>query len=192
MHPYIQQGLRLVWIFLILFWAISAKNNKQTVYKENLLLRFLYYWLPLLIAALLLGPGKWFGHTLIREKFVEHTNLVGCMGLFIAAIGLVIACWSRYLLGKNWSLSVQKKENHELIQTGFYSVVRHPIYTDVLLIFTGNVIIVGDYRGFISLAIVFYSFWFKLKKEEKILVELFGTSYLDYQKKTKTILPYIL
>ena len=192
MHPYIQQGLRLVWIFLILFWAISAKNNKQTVYKENLLLRFLYYWLPLLIAALLLGPGKWFGHTLIREKFVEHTNLVGCMGLFIAAIGLVIACWSRYLLGKNWSLSVQKKENHELIQTGFYSVVRHPIYTGVLLIFTGNVIIVGDYRGFISLAIVFYSFWFKLKKEEKILVELFGTSYLDYQKKTKTILPYIL
>lgn len=192
MHPYIQHGLRLVWIFLILFWAISAKNNKQTVYKENLLLRFLYYWLPLLIAALLLGPGKWFGHTLIREKFVEHTNLVGCIGLFLAAIGLVIACWSRYLLGKNWSLSVQKKENHELIQTGFYSVVRHPIYTGVLLIFTGNVIIVGDYRGFISLAIVFYSFWFKLKKEEKILVELFGTSYLDYQKKTKTILPYIL
>jgi protein-S-isoprenylcysteine O-methyltransferase Ste14 len=192
MHPYIQQGLRLVWIFLILFWAISAKNNKQTVYKENLTLRFLYYWLPLILAALLLGPGKWFGHTLIREKFVEHTNLVGCMGLFIAAIGLVIACWSRYLLGKNWSLSVQKKENHELIQTGFYSVVRHPIYTGVLLIFTGNVIIVGDYRGFISLAIVFYSFWFKLKKEENVLIELFGKSYLDYQKKTKIILPYIL
>jgi protein-S-isoprenylcysteine O-methyltransferase Ste14 len=192
MHPYIQQGLRLVWIFLILFWAISAKNNKQTVYKENLTLRFLYYWLPLILAALLLGPGKWFGHTLIREKFVEHTNLVGCMGLFIAAIGLVIACWSRYLLGKNWSLSVQKKENHELIQTGFYSVVRHPIYTGVLLIFTGNVIIVGDYRGFISLAIVFYSYWFKLKKEENVLIELFGKSYLDYQKKTKIILPYIL
>jgi protein-S-isoprenylcysteine O-methyltransferase Ste14 len=148
--------------------------------------------LPLILAALLLGPGKWFGHTLIREKFVEHTNLVGCMGLFIAAIGLVIACWSRYLLGKNWSLSVQKKENHELIQTGFYSVVRHPIYTGVLLIFTGNVIIVGDYRGFISLAIVFYSFWFKLKKEENVLIELFGKSYLDYQKKTKIILPYIL
>jgi hypothetical protein len=192
MHPYIQHGLRLVWIFLFLFWTVSAKNNKQTVYKENFILRFLYYWLPLIIAALLLGPGKWFGHTLIRENFVEHTNLVGCIGLFIAIIGLLIACWSRYLLGKNWSLSVQKKENHELIQAGFYSIVRHPIYTGILMIFIGNTIIVGDYRGFIAIAIVFGSFWFKLKKEEKILIEMFGSSYLIYQQKTKAILPYIL
>jgi protein-S-isoprenylcysteine O-methyltransferase Ste14 len=185
-------GLRIIWIVLATFWLISAKNNKQALFKESFISRFLQYWLPLIIAVLLLGPGKWFGHTLIRENFVEHTNLVGSIGLLISFIGLIIACWSRYLLGKNWSLSVQKKENHELIKSGFYKIVRHPIYTGILLIFIGNTIIVGDYRGFIAVAIVFISFWFKLKKEEKFLTEIFGNEYINYKKETKAILPYIL
>jgi protein-S-isoprenylcysteine O-methyltransferase Ste14 len=185
-------GLRIIWIILATFWLISAKNNKQALFKESFISRFLQYWLPLIIAVLLLGPGKWFGHTLIRENFVEHTNLVGSIGLLISFIGLIIACWSRYLLGKNWSLSVQKKENHELIKSGFYKIVRHPIYTGILLIFIGNTIIVGDYRGFIAVAIVFISFWFKLKKEEKFLTEIFGNEYINYKKETKAILPYIL
>jgi protein-S-isoprenylcysteine O-methyltransferase Ste14 len=141
---------------------------------------------------LLLGPGEWFGHSLIRENFVEHTNLVGGIGLLISFMGLLIACWSRYLLGKNWSLSVQKKENHELIKSGPYSILRHPIYTGILLIFIGNTIIVGDYRGIIAVLIVFISFWFKLKKEEKWLIEIFGEDYHNYKKTTKAIIPYLL
>lgn len=185
-------GLRIIWILFISFWVISSRNNKQAAFKESFFSRFLQYWLPLLIAALLLGPGKWFGHTLIRENFVEHTNLVGSIGLFISFIGLIIACWSRYLLGKNWSLSVQKKENHELIKSGLYKIVRHPIYTGILLLFIGNTIIVGDYRGIIAVLIVFISFWYKLKKEEQFLTEIFGENYLEYKNETKVIIPYIL
>jgi protein-S-isoprenylcysteine O-methyltransferase Ste14 len=192
MDEKIHIGLKIVWIALITFWIISAINNKQAVFKESILSRFLQYWLPLIIAILLLGPGEWFGHTLIRENFIEHTNLVGSIGLIISFIGLIIACWSRYLLGKNWSLSVQKKENHELIKSGFYKIVRHPIYTGILLIFIGNIIIVGDYRGFIALTIVFASFWYKLKKEERILTEIFGEKYELYKNKTKALIPLIL
>lgn len=94
--------------------------------------------------------------------------------------------------GKNWSLSVQKKENHELIKSGPYSILRHPIYTGILLIFIGNTIIVGDYRGIIAVVIVFISFWFKLKKEEKWLTEIFGEKYLNYAENTKAIIPYLL
>jgi protein-S-isoprenylcysteine O-methyltransferase Ste14 len=188
----IKIGLTLIWISLLLFWIISGRNNKKSLHKESLFKRFLLYWLPLLIAMLLLGPGEWFGDSLIRENFVEHTNLVGSIGLLIAFVGLLIACGSRYLLGKNWSLSVQKKDNHELIISGPYSILRHPIYTGILLIFIGNSLIVGDYRGIIAVLIVFFSFWFKLKKEEKWLTEIFGEKYLNYTENTKAIIPYLL
>ncbi len=192
MSENIQIGLRIIWISLLLFWILSARNNKPSIHKESILTRILLYWLPIVIAMLLLGPGQWFGHTLIRENFVEHTNFVGSIGLLIAFAGLILACWSRYLLGKNWSLSVQKKENHELIKSGPYSILRHPIYTGILLIFIGNTIIVGDYRGIIAVVIVFFSFWFKLKKEEKWLIEIFGEKYHNYTKTTKAILPFLL
>ena len=96
------------------------------------------------------------------------------------------------MLGKNWSLSVQKKENHELVQNGIYKIIRHPIYTGILLLFVGNTLIVGDYRGILAVMIVFVSFWFKLVKEEKLLLDLFGNQYTVYKNRTKALIPFIL
>ena len=192
MSEYIKIGLHLTWLTLLSYWLISGIRAKKVKSQESILSRFFQYWLPLITAALLLGPGKWFGHSLIRENFVPHSNLVGIIGLSICVSGAIIACWSRYLLGANWSLSVQEKESHELIQQGMYKIVRHPIYTGLLLLFTGNAIIVGDYRGIIAVGIVFISFWWKLKKEEKVLSAIFKQQYTDYQKKTKALIPFLL
>ncbi len=192
MSEYIKIALWVAWGLLLTYWAISAINSKKAANEEVLYKRFVFYWLPLLLAMYLLGPGEWFGHALIRENFVPHTDLVGLTGLAFCTAGVIIACWSRYLLGRNWSLSVQKKEDHELISKGPYKLVRHPIYTGLLLLFFGNAIIVGDYRGLIAVAIVFASFWWKLKKEEKWLMEVFGTKYLEYKNTTKTLIPFIL
>jgi protein-S-isoprenylcysteine O-methyltransferase Ste14 len=192
MSEYIKIGLHLTWLILLNYWLISGFRAKKVKSQESFFSRFFQYWLPLIAAALLLGPGEWFGHSLIRENFVPHSNLVGIIGLSICVSGAVIACWSRYLLGANWSLSVQEKESHELIQQGMYKIVRHPIYTGLLLLFTGNAIIVGDYRGIIAVGIVFISFWWKLKKEEKVLSAIFKQQYTDYQKKTKALIPFLL
>lgn len=73
-----------------------------------------------------------------------------------------------------------------------YKFVRHPIYTGLLLLFTGNAIIVGDYRAIIAVVIVFVSLWLKLKKEEKLLTETFGAAYEEYKKQTKVLIPYVL
>ena len=192
MSEHIKNGLTITWLVVLAYWFISGLRAKKVESQEPVLKRFLFYRLPLIVALLLLGPGEWFGHTLIRENFVEHTNLVGTIGLILSILGAIIACWARYTLGKNWSLSVQKKENHELIQNGMYKIVRHPIYTGLLLLFIGNTIIVGDYRGIIAVLIVFVSFWFKLKKEEKLLTENFGNQYVEYKKRTKAIIPFLL
>lgn len=192
MSHYIKIGIKIIWMLVLLYWFISGFGSKKAQHKEPFLKRFAQYWLPLIIAILLLGPGEWFGHSWLRENFVEHTDLVGYTGLAISAIGAIIACISRYTLGKNWSLSVQRKENHQLIQSGIYKVIRHPIYTGLLLLFTGNALIVGNYRAIVAVLIVFVSLWLKLKKEEKWLMKTFGTKYTDYKNQTKAIIPYLI
>ncbi len=192
MSDYIKIGLKVTWVIVVTYWFISGLSAKKVEHQESFLKRFVQYWLPLIIAILLLGPGEWYGHSWLREKFIEHTNLVGSIGLFISAIGAVIACTSRYMLGKNWSLSVQKKEDHQLIQNGIYKFVRHPIYTGLLLLFTGNAIVVGDYRAIMAVLIVFVSLWLKLRKEEKLLTETFGEKYTEYKNRTKALIPFLL
>ena len=192
MSDYIKIGLKITWLMLLSYWFISGLNTKKVKNQEPVFKRFLQYWLPLIIAVLLLGPGEWFGHSLLRESFVPHDDFTGTIGLLLCVTGAFIACWARYKLGKNWSLSIQKKENHELIKNGIYTIVRHPIYTGLLILFIGNTLIVGDYRGILAVIIVFISFWFKLIKEEKLLTETFGNQYLAYKKRTKALIPFVL
>jgi len=192
MSNYIKIGLQICWVIILIYWILSRNKTKKVADQEGRIKQFLYYILPLIVAILLLGPGEWFGHSLIRENFVEHSNFVGIVGLLFCSSGTFLACWARKKLGENWSLSIQKKENHELIQSGIYGIIRHPIYTGLLMLFVGNAIIVGDYRGIIAVLIVFTSFWFKLLQEEKMLLSIFGRQYIEYQKKTKALIPYIL
>ena len=192
MSEYIKMGLKIIWLIVLTYWFILGFKSKKVDYQETFFKQFIQYWLPLIIAILLLGPGNWFGHSWLRENFIDHTNLVGSIGLSISIIGAIIACVSRYLLGNNWSLSVQRKESHQLIQNGIYKIVRHPIYTGLLLLFIGNAIIVGDYRAIIAILIVFISLWLKLKREEKLLTETFGTEYTEYKNRTKALIPYLL
>ena len=146
----------------------------------------------MLVAMILLGPGKWFGHSLLREQFLPHSNTVGAIGTMACLLGLAIAGRARYLLGKNWSLAVQLKQQHELIVAGPYRYVRHPIYSGLLLLFSGTALIVGDWRGIIAVMIVLISFWLKLKMEERWLSSYFGDAYTRYQTSTKAIIPWIL
>jgi protein-S-isoprenylcysteine O-methyltransferase Ste14 len=192
MNENIKIALKLTWLVVIIYWFIAGFAAKKVEAQEPFLERFVKYWLPLVIAVLLLGPGDWYGHTWLRENFIEHSNLVGLIGLSISVLGATIACWSRYTLGRNWSLSVQRKQGHDLVSNGIYKWVRHPIYSGILFLFTGNAIIVGDYRAIIAVLIVFISLWLKLIKEEKLLSETFGSQYAVYKNKTKALIPYLL
>lgn len=192
MHESIKTALKIIWLLVLGYWLVSGMRIKKVEHQESFPKRFLQYWFPLLVAIALLGPGEWFGQSWLREKFVEHSNLVGYTGLFISLSGAIIACTSRYQLGKNWSLSVQRKQDHDLVRSGIYSTIRHPIYTGLLLLFAGNALIVGDYRAILAVAIVFLSLWSKLKKEERWLTETFGADYLNYREHSWALFPFLL
>ena len=192
MPPFFDHALRITWLVVIGYWMWAARSAKPAEQQEPFVKRLLAYWLPLLIAVLLLGPGQWFGHSLLREQFVPHTTLTYSIGLALAILGAALAIYSRAMLGRNWSATVQLKQDHELITRGPYRLVRHPIYTGLLTLFLGNAVMVGDWRGLLAVAIVFVSFWRKYRLEEAWLTERFGEPYRLYQARTKALIPLVL
>src|SRR5690606_38310086 len=75
MSEYIKMGLKITWLIVLAYWFISGLRAKKVDHQEPFFKRFIQYWFPLIIAMLLLGPGDRFGHSWLREKFIEHTNL---------------------------------------------------------------------------------------------------------------------
>ncbi len=189
MPPFFELSIRIVWSVILGYWLWAARTVKGAQRKEPVLKRLFAYWLPLIVAALLLGPDPWFGHSLIRASFMPTSMLVAVGAVTLAILGACLAIYSRVLLGRNWSATVQLKESHELITGGPYRWIRHPIYTGFLLLFLGHALLIGEWRGLLAVAIVFASFWRKLRREESWLVEHFGESYRAYQSCTKALLP---
>jgi protein-S-isoprenylcysteine O-methyltransferase Ste14 len=117
-----------------------------------------------------------------------ETFFVG-LGLLVA--GLAFAIWARVHLGRNWSGTVTIKVDHELIRSGPYRFVRHPIYTGILVGMLGTAIALGEVRGFAGLAFVVVAFEIKLRREEAWLTQRFGAAYRDYQHDVKGLIPFV-
>ena len=96
------------------------------------------------------------------------------------------------MVGAKWSSEEQLKQGHELILRGPYRLVRHPIYTGLLLAFLGSALALGELRGLLAFAILAVSFWFKLRLEERWMREQFGGAYADYMRRVKALVPGVL
>jgi protein-S-isoprenylcysteine O-methyltransferase Ste14 len=102
---------------------------------------------------------------------------------------MAIAFWARVHLGSNWSGVVTLKEGHELIRTGPYRNIRHPIYTGILIAFLGTALVNGQVRGLIALGIIWVSFLIKARREEIFLAQEFGPKFEEHTRHTGMFLP---
>jgi protein-S-isoprenylcysteine O-methyltransferase Ste14 len=105
--------------------------------------------------------------------------------------GLLFAIWAREHLGRNWSRSVTIKQAHELITTGPYGVVRHPIYTGILAGFLGTAIALSQVRGLVAFVFIFVILCVKLRMEEQWMRSQFGETYATYAHRTAVLVPYV-
>lgn len=175
------------WIVFGTYWAVSALGQKAAKKRENLLER-LRHIIPMAVACALLSWSD-VGYGRLGQRFVPETEALNLLGLVLAGAGLAFAIWARWHLGANWSAIVSIREEHELIRTGPYRAVRHPIYTGMLLAVTGTVLIVGEFRALIAFAIVLASFYLKARKEEYWLAHEFGERFEAHAKGTGMFLP---
>lgn len=184
--------IRASWAVLAVFWVVTARGVKRPSRTVTHFSRFVRYTLPLIVAIGLIGPGRWFGETVLYWRLLPDVAWTAYTGAVIVVAGAALAIWARLLLGRNWSVAPQLKNEHELIESGPYAWVRHPIYTGLLLMFLGTAVAIGELRGWLALIIVGVSFWFKLRFEERWLTEHFGASYRDYMQRTRALIPGIL
>jgi len=113
-------------------------------------------------------------------------------GAVICICGLVFTLWARYTLAGNWSSDVTFKREHELIRTGPYRFVRHPIYTGLLVMFAGTTLHIGQLRCLLGLLLVAIGFWIKLGQEERLLARHFPEAYPVYKRDVKALIPFVI
>src|SRR3990172_342145 len=92
----------------------------------------------------------------------------------VAITGLLFTLWARMELGRNWSASVTRKKGHEFVASGPYAIVRHPIYTGVMVALFATAISMGTVPGWLGALLIMYGFWIKARLEERFLREEFG------------------
>ena len=189
MHlPSVGQCIQALWILFAVVWLISALKRKRTKQRESVVQRFTYV-LPVVLAWFILN-GSIIPHTWLRTRFLPGTDAVAWTGVAITALGIAFAFWARFHLGSNWSGVVTLKENHELIRTGPYRTVRHPIYSGILLGIAGTAVAIGEVRGLIALAIIWLSFYIKARREESLLSHEFGPRFAEHQQHTGMFFPH--
>ena len=181
----------LMWGTWALYWLVASANVKISVRRESPASR-LSHIAPLALAIMLLLGWPRVGLPALGERFLPRAEWVFWAGATLTGGGLWFSVWARLHLGTNWSGTVTIKKEHELIATGPYRFVRHPIYTGLLVAFVGSAVARGDWRGALAVAIALLALWRKLKIEERWLALEFGDAYEAYRRRVATLVPFIL
>ncbi len=177
----------LAWLVFLGYWAFSAIGTKRTTKRESVLGRAPHIFLVVLGAMLLFGDDVHIAF--LDQRFLPRVPAVRDIGAVLTWIGILFAIWARYHIGQYWSGRVTLKEDHQLIRTGPYARIRHPIYTGIALAMFATALVVGEWRSLLGALLVLTAHVFKARKEESWLMEQFGEDYREYRRETGFLLP---
>lgn len=190
MRIFFQSLVPALWILWIAYWAYSAIGAKPVERRESVGSR-LGHQLPMAAGAVLLGVPHVAG-PLLDERFHPHTFGWYLGGLIPVALGIAFSIAARHWLGGNWSGDVTLKQDHELVRGGPYALVRHPIYTGMLLALLGTAIVIGRWRALIGFAVLTAGLIYKMGVEEKFMQAQFGEAYARYRAEVPALVPFLV
>jgi protein-S-isoprenylcysteine O-methyltransferase Ste14 len=123
---------------------------------------------------------------------IYYWNTFFAIGMALIGIGLMIRIHSILTLKQFFTYSVAKVENHEIIETGLYKFIRHPGYLGQLIIFIGISTSISNWLSILVMMIpITLGYLYRTKVEERFMIEQMGENYLNYQERTKRIIPMI-
>jgi protein-S-isoprenylcysteine O-methyltransferase Ste14 len=177
------------WLAWALVWLFAAFGTKRMQRREPLGSR-LAYVLTGVIGGVLIAARQLPWAELMNLRLWPRSALPYWLGLALLYGGLAFAVWARVHLGRNWSGSVTVKEGHELIRTGPYGYVRHPIYTGILAGVLGTAICSGTLRAACGLVIISVALLLKARTEERFMRETFPGQYDKYREQVPALIPF--
>jgi protein-S-isoprenylcysteine O-methyltransferase Ste14 len=180
-------ALGFAWLVFLGYWLIARFRVNRMARPEpgaTLLLRILImvgaYWL-------LFRQDPRFG--ILNRRWIPRDGWIVLAGVLLTWSGVAFAIWARYHLGRFWSATVALREGHQLIRSGPYANIRHPIYTGMLTAVLGTTLAVGRYRALVAFVVILAGFIAKSRQEEKLLDAQFGPAFEDHRRHTGFFLP---
>ena len=178
------------WASILIVWTVGFFGNKRTTSIPRSLKQFAINGF-LVIGFILLVKGFVTPHT-GSDDAITPSSLFSFIGTAMTITGTIFAIWARLALGRNWSGAViTLKERHELVTTGPYRLVRHPIYSGLLLVALGAVLVDASIEGIIGLAGITIALILRIPEEESLMTHAFPSVYSAYRARTKKLLPFV-
>jgi protein-S-isoprenylcysteine O-methyltransferase Ste14 len=134
------------------------------------------------------------GFLVSGPRFADYTfhPVQGWIGLVLMLAALALLYETHRQLGRNWSVTLDTRKKHTLVDTGLYAWVRHPMYSAFwLLAFAQAALLANWIAGFSGIVGWGILFFLRVGKEEQLMVETFGDDYRAYMKRTKRVVPLI-
>lgn len=178
-----------MWTALLIVWVTAAFATKRTEKSASHGSRLLELVLLVVAFILLFKRESRFGPLALRV--IPETETFEWMGVAITAAGIGFAIWARFYLGSNWSAVASVKQDHSLVRSGPYSVVRHPIYTGLLAAVLGSAVVFGMVGCFVALPLALFAWHRKSLIEEGFMREQFGIEYERYMRDVKALIPFV-
>ena len=175
------------WVIFWVGWLAASAGAKQGQPGRGSFARFAGVRVALILVVVLLVRLRVLrGHGV---GYVRDPVLWG-VGLAIWVLGLGLAVWARVYLGRNWGMPTSTKEDPELVISGPYRTIRHPIYTGILLALIGTAIALSVW-WLIAVALIGGYFIYSAFVEERNMTRFFPSAYPEYQQSTKMLIPFI-
>ena len=181
MHPVIIV-IGIGWVIFWIAWLIAAFTAKASRRPSS---RLAGSRIALAIVVVILFRLNVHG----GSERVDGPVLQGIgLALWIAGIGLAV--WARLYLGRNWGMPMSRRQDPDLITTGPYRFIRHPIYTGIILAMIGTALAINLF-GLIVAAVIAALFAYSASREERFLAAEFPATFPDYQARTKLLIPFV-
>lgn len=175
-----------LWAAFVVVWVVAWFKTKRTQQRISFRSRLLY-GIPVFIGCYFLFGDRFSGW--LQERVIPKNVWIESLAILITAAGIALAIWARFYLGENWSSVVSIKVDHQLIRTGPYAWVRHPIYSGILLGMIGTALARREPRGLFAVVILWFGFWIKSRMEEVFMRKTFGPEYEAYSSTTGALIP---
>jgi protein-S-isoprenylcysteine O-methyltransferase Ste14 len=175
------------WIVFVVYWIIGAMKTRATRDKEPFTSRSAVLLIEMLGYLLVFSDSAGIG--ILGTRFIPRAMASAVLGVVFTWSGIGLAVWARYHLAEYWSARITIKEDHQLIRTGPYSHLRHPIYSGLILATIGSALVIDKWRCVLGVCLVTVGYCFKASGEETMLARQFGEAFREHQKHAGFLIP---
>ncbi len=170
------------WAAFWIYWLAAAVSMKKgrIPWSRELRIRALI----VVLAIVLVRLGAFRGHGLNTDPWRAG------LGLVLFALGLGFAIWARLHIGRNWGTPMSQKDDPELVTSGPYHLVRHPIYSGMLIASVGTAVALSWF-WLIAVALAGVYFVHSATVEERYMTKQFPETYPEYRRSTKRLVPFV-